>query len=230
MTCGDIRYWSKCIDGHAYPVREHCDHWTCPDCQKKLVAKQALMCADRIQFAIPDYGSVYHYVISFKTILGRSMAIKVAKKFGLLGGSIVEHRNKGRDGQHFHIVAFGPFKISDVKEFYNKKKILVKRIRSVKNVFKLHRYELGHAYCPRGKQIVAYWGCISNRVLGFKRDEKGKIPRGPWEPCLCPRCAKETYKVFAKEDKIAEYLPEPLARRTKILILEWKTRYKQDVL
>lgn len=228
MPCGDIRYWSKCEDGHAYPVREHCDKWTCPDCSKKLVAKQALMCADRIEFAKAEYGKVYHYVISFKKVESRTKAVNVAKRFGLTGGSIIEHRTGGRSGNHFHLAAFGTFKIQDVKDFYRRRSILIKKIRIIKNAFKLHRYELGHAYVPTGRQIVAYFGILGNRCLGFKRDEKGKIPRAPWEPCLCPRCGKETYKIFDKTDQIQACYHESLGVKRKILILEWKTRYKQS--
>jgi len=230
MTCGDIRYWSKCADGHAYPVREHCDHWTCPNCQKKLVAKQALMTADRLEFAVPEYGRLYHYVISFKTIQGRAHAISHLKKVGLLGGSIVEHRTPCRQGQHFHVVGFGNICFKSVAALYKKTEgdTFIKRIRIVKNVFKVHRYELGHAYCPRGKQIVAYWGCVSNRALGFKRDGKGRLPKGDLEPCLCPRCAKQTYKVYSKDDNVLNCYCEELYVRHPVHILEWKTRYKQD--
>jgi len=230
MPCGDIRYWAKCEDGHMRPVREHCDKWICPSCSRKLVAKQAIRAAERLEFAVPDFGRMYHYVISFRKVENRAKAIQVAKRFGLAGGSVIEHRTAGRPGNHFHLSAFGTFKIKAVRDFYSRVGTLVKRIRPVKNAMKLHKYELGHAYCPRGKQIVAYWGCISNHRLGFKRDEKGRLPRGEPQPCLCPKCNKQTYKVFAPEDVPHSCYSEPLYSRPTIRVLEWKTKNRQDTI
>ena len=224
MTCGDIKYWAKCLDGHAYPIREQCKKWSCPDCKPKLVAKQALRAAERLEFAKPHYGELYHYVVSFKKVEARSKAIRVAKRLGLDGGSIVEHRKPGRSGNHFHIIAFGRLRIQDVADYYRRTNTTVKRIRLAKNVFKVHRYELGHAYLPHG-QVLAYWGVVSNRVLGF--EDTGDVVH---EASLCPKCKKQQFKAFEREDPILPCYNEELWFKRKHKVLKWKDLYKQKTI
>lgn len=260
MSCGDINYWGKSKIGETRPFREHCDRWDCPSCRKKLIAKQSVKADERLSFAIPEYGRLYHYQISFRKIRGRTEAQKWAKKVGLLGGSICEHRKEMRPGQHFHSAAFGKIDFHHVQHIglgnemvcrqdkcklpiykHDRGEIVIKRIRPIKNIFKLHRYELGHAYTSSGKQIISWWGVVSPRTLGYKKEEYitksgpkagtigRRLPKGEFEPILDSK-GNQMYKCFDPKDEINEYANEALIFKHPLRILEWKTRYKQKVL
>ena len=256
MTCGDIVYFGKDSKGCTFPIRESCKKWTCLRCHPKLVHKEANVVDLKMNFARGEYGKMSHVEISFRKIEGRSEAVKWLKKVGLSGGSLCEHRPQtARTGQHFHTIAFGQVDYHHVKHIglgkdfkckrpgcqlphykHERGKIVIKRLSRVTNVFKAARYELGHIYNPDSRKAVSWWGVVSSKKLEFKKIEKegkgGKI-RKCWptvtENCLCPRCKIQLYKVFDRKDPI-EQLYCPLSRKIRVLELEWKSRYKQDVL
>ncbi len=220
--CGDL-IQVKCNDcGHKFEVEHDCGMRYCPRCYEKWAKREAMAATDvarRRHAQYPD-DLIVHAEISFKgepddVFKNRPRAIKIAKKHGIMGFSVVGHHVRGNPGDwridgylHYHIVGVvarddGFRTLPDLIEAdfiehngtvtgtydWTFKVIKQNRGRSwyvhPSRLYKLYFYQLQHASIQHGRHALTWAGTW---WISDDIEAASVGGTGEAEPIMCPKC------------------------------------------
>ena len=178
--------------------RRSCGRAECPICYEKWGSKEAHRIEHRFKYWRGKYRRAIHVVFSspakdleldYPKLRRRLYGI--AKKVGLMGGSVIFHPFRQMEGKrwvlspHFHVLGFGW--ICRVREVNAETDWVVKNVGVRKSVYATAMYQLSHAGVHPKRHTVTWFGKLSYNQL--------KAPKFEVEKEVCPLCGKRLVEV-----------------------------------